>query len=65
VVKAIYMDMAGILPWYLFNVLGRSRTINARLAQLYDRWFVPATKFVERRCGAPLGKNLLIIGQKP
>lgn len=65
VVKAIYMDMAGILPWYLFNVLGRSRAINARLAQLYDRWCVPATKFVERRCGAPLGKNLLIIGQKP
>lgn len=65
VVKAIYMDMAGILPWYLFNVLGRSRTINARLARIYDRWCVPATKFVERRCGAPLGKNLLIIGQKP
>jgi SAM-dependent methyltransferase len=65
VVKAIYMDMAGILPWYLFNVLGQSRAINARLAQLYDRRFVPATKFVEQRCGAPLGKNLLIIGRRP
>jgi len=65
IAKAIYMDMAGILPWYLLNVLGRSRAINARLARLYDRWGIPITKFIERRCGAPLGKNLLIIGQKP
>ncbi len=65
IAKAIYMDMAGILPWYLLNVLGRSRAINARLARLYDRWGIPVTKFIERRCGAPLGKNLLIIGQRP
>ena len=65
IAKATYMDMAGILPWYLLNVLGRSRAINARLAMLYDRWGIPVTKFIERRCGAPLGKNLLIIGQRP
>ena len=65
IVKAIYMDMAGIVPWYLLNVLCRAKTINPGLARLYDRWVVPIIKTLERRCGAPLGKNLLIIGQKP
>lgn len=65
VATAIYMDMAGVIPWYLIHVLGGSRTINARMARFYDRWGVPITKFIERCCGAPLGKNLLMIGQKP
>jgi SAM-dependent methyltransferase len=65
IVKTAYMDMAGVVPWYLLNVLCRSKTINPGLARLYDRWGIPVTKFIERRFGAPLGKNLLIIGQKP
>lgn len=64
VVKAIYMDMPGIVPWYLINVLCRSKTINPRLAQLYDRWAVPVIRTLEQCAGVPLGKNILMIGRK-
>lgn len=64
IVKAIYMDMAGIVPWYLLNVLCRSRTINPKLARLYDRWIVPVIRALERRTSPPLGKNILMIGRK-
>ncbi len=64
IVKAIYMDMAGIVPWYLLNVLCRSRTINPGLARLYDRWGIPVIRALERCTGAPLGKNILMIGRK-
>ena len=64
VLKATYMDMAGIVPWYLLNVLCRFRTINPALAKLYDRWGVPVIRALERRTGAPLGKNILMIGRK-
>lgn len=65
VVKAIYMDMAGIIPWYVLNVVCRSRTISPTLARFYDRWGIPAIRALEQRTGAPLGKNILMIGRKP
>lgn len=64
IAKAIYMDMAGIVPWYLLNVLCRSKTINPGLARFYDRGIVPVLKTLERHIGAPIGKNILMIGRK-
>jgi SAM-dependent methyltransferase len=64
VVKAKYMDCLGILPWYLLNVLGGSQSINPRLARLYDTWFVPVTKWVERLGEPCMGKNILMVGRK-
>src|SRR5207302_283109 len=48
----------------LINVLGKSTAINRRLARIYDRWFVPFTRWVEDRCGAVIGKNILMVGRK-
>ncbi len=64
IAKVKYMDMGGILPWYFFHVVGGRESFNPFLAQLYDRWMVPMTRFVEALCGAILGKNLLIVGRK-
>lgn len=64
VVKSKYMDLGGVLPWFLLNVLGKSATINGRLARIYDRWFVPCTRWIEDRCGAFLGKNVFVVGRK-
>ncbi len=65
VVKSTYLDMAGVVPWYVINVIGRARSFNAALARVYDRFVVPVTRWIERRCGAPVGKNLLVIARKP
>ena len=63
VVKTKYMDILGILPWYLMNVLGKSHSFNPFLTKLYDQWFVPATRLVEQLSGAAVGKNLLMVGR--
>lgn len=64
VVKAHYMDCMGVIPWYVLNVLGGSQSINPHLARLYDRWFVPAAKWIEGLITPPAGKNILMVGRK-
>lgn len=64
VVAAKYMDCMGVLPWYLLNVIGGSTSINPRLARLYDTWFVPVTRLIERLWHPWIGKNILIVARK-
>lgn len=64
VVAAKYMDCLGVLPWYLLNVIGGSTSINPRLAHIYDRWFVPITRWIEQRWAPRIGKNILIVARK-
>lgn len=63
--KLQYMDIAGIVPWYFINVLGGSCSFNPSLVKAYDSIMVPIMKRVERCCGVPMGKNILIVGRKP
>lgn len=65
IAKLQYMDIAGIVPWYFINVLGGSCSFNPSLVKAYDSIMVPIMKRVERCCGAPMGKNILIVGRKP
>ena len=65
IAKLQYMDVAGVLPWYLINVLAGSCSFNPSLIRVYDRVVVPITRWIERSCGAPVGKNVLIVGRKP
>jgi len=64
VVKSQYMDTMGVLPWYLLNVIGRRTSINPHLAQLYDTWFVPFTRWIESLLNPWFGKNVLIVARK-
>ncbi len=64
VLKLKYMDCLGVCPWYLRFVLGGSQSINPDLARIYDRWFVPVTRWLEILWEPCIGKNLLMVGQK-
>lgn len=56
-----YMDLLGIAPWYVMNVLLGSTGFNPFLVNLYDRIGVPATRAFERLIGSPpVGKNLVL-----
>jgi ubiquinone/menaquinone biosynthesis C-methylase UbiE len=59
-----YFDLAGVLPWWLINTLAKKTEFNPAIATLYDRFFVPITKFIERYILPPLGKNILIIAER-
>ena len=65
IARVQYMDTAGIIPWYVINVLGGSCSFNPQLVKMYDRFVVPIMSRTEHFFGAPIGKNLLIVGRKP
>ncbi|MFT5176514.1 MAG: phospholipid N-methyltransferase [Gammaproteobacteria bacterium] len=64
VVQAKYIDLLGVLPWYLTMVL-RDGTLSLANTRRYDRWIVPLGRRLESVISPPLGKNVLAIGRKP
>ncbi|MBM3564785.1 MAG: class I SAM-dependent methyltransferase, partial [Alphaproteobacteria bacterium] len=42
---ARYMDLIGVLPWWLFNTLGGATAFNPALVRIYNRFFVRLTRF--------------------
>ena len=58
-----YFDFSGILPWWLINKVLKQTTFNPRIAQAYDSYIIPFTKFFESRVSPPLGKNIILIAR--
>ena len=59
-----YFDLIGVFPWWLINTLAKKKDFNPTMAALYDRFFIPVTKCIERLVSPPLGKNILIIAER-
>lgn len=60
-----YWDVFGILPWWVAFVLLRRPVMKRGLVTLYDRLVVPVARVAERLVTPPIGKNLLLVVQKP
>lgn len=60
-----YFDILGIIPWYLFNTIGKKTTFNPFAVKLYDSIGVPVTKLFESIISPPIGKNLIAIAKNP
>ena len=58
-----YMDIAGILPWYLIFVLMKRKITGAKVS-LYDTIIVPPMRIIERAFPIPIGKNLILVAEK-
>lgn len=63
ILKAHYFDIAGIIPWYINFVLLKN-SISSGGVSLYDRFVVPAMRFIETHITPPIGKNILLIAKK-
>ena len=61
--KAYYMDLAGILPWYINFVLLKN-SFNSSSVSLYDKFVVPPMRVMETLIKPPIGKNILIVARK-
>jgi len=57
-----YFDVLGIAPWFIAGKVLRQRHFDPRGARLYDRFGVPATRWLEQRVVPPIGKSLVAIG---
>lgn len=64
-VEVRYMNLPGILAWFLWSRVLRRKTITGRDARTYDRWVVPVVRAVESLVPPPVGNGLLAIARKP
>ncbi len=64
IIKVKYVDMAGIIPWYIaFVLLKKGLTKNN--TSVYDKIAIPVIRILENIITPPIGKNLLLIAQRP
>jgi hypothetical protein len=64
ILESHYVDFAGILPWWVKYRLLRSDTLEPSTVKYYDKLAVPVIRVAERLMLSPIGKNLLLIGEK-
>jgi SAM-dependent methyltransferase len=61
---ASYFDFFGIAPWWLKYCLLQSKTLEPAAVRLYDRYVVPASRFLEGIIPPPVGKNIVLVAGK-
>lgn len=65
VVRWRFMNLPGIVPWWIGGRLLRARTLAPTSVAVYDRWVVPLLAALEGVCPPPVGQSLLLVGEKP
>lgn len=64
VIASRYFDVLGVLPWWIKYRLMRSSQMEPGQVRFYDRRVVPVARMFESNVAPPIGKNLLLIGEK-
>jgi hypothetical protein len=64
VLKSIYFDAAGVLPWWAKYRVLRSAKMGAGAVRFYDRFVVPPLRRLEALIPPPVGKNILLVAEK-
>jgi SAM-dependent methyltransferase len=65
IIRLSYLNLPGIVGWFLTGrVLGR-KTLKSRYVRLYDRWIIPWLSRLESRWEPPCGQSLIAVGHKP
>ncbi len=65
IVHARYFDFVGILPWWLLNTVMGKTEFNPFAIRIFDSLFVPVSRFAENIIPPPIGKNVLLIAERP
>lgn len=64
IVQSYYFDFAGIFPWWIKYRLLKSSNLDSSAVQIYDKLVVPFARIGEGIVRPPIGKNILLIGEK-
>jgi SAM-dependent methyltransferase len=62
--KLHYVDVAGVLPWWLLNTILGKTSFHGSSLQVYDKCVVPVTRICESVLHPPFGKNLILVARK-
>lgn len=61
-----YMEVAGVVPYFVMYRLLDVSTLRAGSSKLFDAVIVPVSRLIQRRVGSPaFGKNLLAVARRP
>jgi SAM-dependent methyltransferase len=60
-----YMNLPGILPWFVAGRVLRWNSISTGSARFYDRVILPLTRRIEEIVEMPIGQSLLAVARKP
>lgn len=64
ILKSAYFDLPGIFPWWIKYRLLKSETLEPSAVRFYDRFIIPTLRRIEKRIPPPIGKNVIVIGEK-
>lgn len=65
ILQVKYFDILGIAPWFIKYQLLRSSSLESSAVEVYDKFVVPFAKKFESFSTPMIGKNILLIAQKP
>ena len=65
VIRAEYFDFLGLIPWLIVNRWGGVVNFNSAAVKVYDSVGVPVTKALESLISPRIGKNIIVIAEKP
>lgn len=63
VVEARYVNIVGFFSWFLMVRLLRITPENQRTVRIFDRWFVPWLRPLERKARIPFGQSVFVVGR--
>lgn len=64
VVSIRYIDLVGILPWWLNMVLVKNKKLSPKAVRIYDTLAIPIIRAIETTVKPPIGKNILLVARK-
>jgi hypothetical protein len=64
-VFARYVNMLGVLSWFIAGRVLRQRAITPGAVALADRTLIPFSAGLERWVRPPIGQNVMIVARKP
>jgi SAM-dependent methyltransferase len=62
--EAHYFDFLGMAPWWVKYRLLQSTRMEPQAVRFHDRWVVPISKTLEACIRPPIGKNIVLVGEK-
>jgi SAM-dependent methyltransferase len=64
IIESHYANLPGFFAWWVIVRLLGAKPTAGHLSTIYDRWFIPAIRAVEKRIKPPFGQSLFVVARR-
>jgi SAM-dependent methyltransferase len=64
ILRVAYLNVPGLIAWFLTGRVLRRKTLKSRYVRLYDRWIIPWLARMEGRWEPPFGQSLIAVARR-